>query len=304
MFRHTLIATLFACSFGVYAQEFRCTVQIDDRQVQTQEKQILQQLKNDMEKFMNETKFTNETYEQKERIKTNILVSLQASQGGVSTDVTQGTYAATVQIQSVRPVYGSTYESPVLVFFDQNFAFNYQPSQPLFFNENANISNLTALLAFYAYVMLALDADSFTDKGASPIIEKILNITNNSQQSGALGWSNNNNRNRFWLSENLNSVQFVPFREAMYIYHRKGLDVFAQNPAEGRKKVLEALEKLKAINQLRAADALLIDAFMDAKMNELLKIFAEGTPEDIKKAADIMSQIDPQNSSQYRALVK
>jgi len=299
---------LFACcfSFVVYGQELRCNVMLNADQVQTQEKAMLAQLQQNIQKFMNETRFTNQEYKENEKLKCTIFITLlpqNTENPARGTDVTAGTYAATVQIQSVRPVYASTYESPMLMFFDQNFAFSYQPNQPLIFNENANTSNLTALLAFYAHIILALDVDSFTEKGATPLLERILNITNNSQQSGA-GWGNNDNRNRYWLSENYNSPQFIAFREALYIYHRQGLDMFIKDPEEARKKIVEALEKLKAINKLRPADALLIDAFMDAKINELIKIFGQGTPELIKQATDSMVLLDPQNGDKYRALVK
>lgn len=292
-------------SFGAIAQELFCEVIINADQIQTQEKQIIQQLQENLKKFMNETRFTNETYKENEKIKCNIFITLVPGGGGrTATDVAAGTYAATVQIQSVRPVYASTYESPMLVFFDQSFTFSYQPNQPLIFNENANTNNLTALLAFYAHIILALDVDSFAEKGATPLLERIRNITSNSQQTGEAGWQNNDNRNRYWLSENLNSPQFLPFREAMYIYHHQGLDNFAKDAELSRTKIVEALEKLKAINKLRPVDALLIDAFMDAKINELIKIFGQGKPEMIKQAADIMVLLDPANADKYKALVK
>lgn len=293
-------------TFLVAAQELQANVILNADQVQTQEKAIIAVLQQNIQKFLNETRFTNQDYKQNEKIKCTFFITLMPQNNdnpSRGTDVTTGTYAATVQIQSVRPIYASTYESPMLIFFDQNFTFSYQANQPLIFNENANTSNLTALLAFYAHIILALDVDSFAEKGATPLLERILNITNNSQQSGA-GWANNDNRNRYWLSENFNSPQFIPFREALYMYHRQGLDIFMKDAEEGRKKILEALEKLKAINKLRPSDALLIDAFMDAKINELIKIFGQGTPEMIKKASDIMILLDPQNGDKYRALVK
>jgi hypothetical protein len=300
------VISLLALVSPIFAQELRCNVLLNTDQVQTQEKSILSQLQQNIQKFMNETRFTNQDYKENERIKCTLFITLMpqnTENPSRGTDVATGNYAATVQIQSLRPIYASTYESPMLLFFDQNFTFSYQPNQPLIFNENANNSNLTALLAFYSYIILALDADSFAEKSANPLIERILNITNNSQQSGA-GWTNNDNRNRYWLSENLNSPQFIAFREAMYLYHRQGLDMFVKDAEGGRKKIIEALEKLKAINKLRPVDALLIDIFMDAKVNELIKIFGQGTPEMIKQATDIMVLLDPQNGDKYRALIK
>jgi hypothetical protein len=306
LYLKTVAILLFSClSTLVFAQEFRCTVFVNAQQVETQEKAIIDGLQNNLQKFMNETKWTNEEFKAEERIKCNIAITLIRTEGEASrsTDVAQGNYFGTVQVQYSRPVYGGTYDSQVFDFLDANFNFTYQPNQPLIFTENANTSNLTAMLAYYAYTILALDFDSFSEKGGSPFIEKMINIANNSQQSGN-GWDNRNNRNRYWLSENLNSPQFLQFREAMYLYHRQGLDIFNKDAEEGRKKVAEAISKIRAVNKLRPADALLIDMFVRAKRNEIIQIFSQGKPELARQVAESMVQIDPQNGNLYQVLLR
>jgi Domain of unknown function (DUF4835) len=297
--KFTFLSLFFIFGF-IYAnaQELRCNVIINDQQVQTQERQIITGMKDAISQFMNTREWTNDKYREFERIKCNILITL-----GGDSDVSQGRYTATVQIQSSRPIYGTDYESPLLTFFDRNFAFEYQPSQPMIFTENAYTTNLTAMLAYYAYVILALDYDSFANQGGSPFLQRILNILNNSQQANYPGWNSGDSRNRYWLSENLNNPLFTPFREGLYQYHRLAMDAFGKNPEEARKKILEVLQKLKQVNQVRPA-SVTINAFFDSKANELVNIFSEGNPATIKQAVDLLIVIDPTNATKYRTLIK
>lgn len=286
------------CFIYANAQELSCNVMINDQQVQTQERQIITGMKDAISQFMNTREWTNDKYREFERIKCNIFITL-----GGDSDVSQGRYTATVQIQSSRPIYGTDYESPLLTFFDRNFAFEYQPSQPMIFTENAYTTNLTSMLAYYAYVILALDHDSFANQGGNPILQRILNILNNSQQANFPGWNSGDSRNRYWLSENLNNPLFTPFREGLYQYHRLAMDAFGKNPEEARKKILDVLQKLKQVNQVRPA-SVTINAFFDSKADELVNIFSEGNPATIKQAVDLLIVIDPTNATKYRTLIK
>jgi Domain of unknown function (DUF4835) len=294
----------FFIVFGIFygfgtaqAQEFKCTILLNDSRVQTQERQILNQMKNDLTAFMNNTRFSRETYEEHEKIKCTILINL-----GSGSDVSQGKYEATVQIQSLRPVYGTEYETPVLNFFDQQFTFDYQPSQPLIFTENVYTSNLTSMMAFYAYAMLGLDYDSFAVQSGTPFLERMLNIVNNSQQNGGGGWSNKDTRNRYWLSENLSSPQFVPFREAVYVYHRLIIDDLANETEAKRTKIVELLQKIKQVQDLKP-NSVLINAFFDAKSAELINIFSQGDPKTVQEAVDLMVRLDPTNAASYKKLL-
>lgn len=295
----TLFFVIYFFSFQTtHAQELRCNVIVNDQQVQTQERQIITGMRDAIAQFMNTTEWTRDKYQDLERIKCNILITL-----GGDSDLLQGRYTATVQIQSSRPTFGSDYESPMLTFFDRNFAFEYQPSQPLIFAENVVTTNLTATLAYYAYVIIALDQDSFANQGGNTVLPRILNILNNSQQANYPGWNSGDTRNRYWLSENLNNPQFLPYREGLYQYHRLAMDIFSKNPEEARTKIVDVLQKLKQVNQIRPA-SVTINAFFDSKADELVSIFSEGNPATIKQAVDILVAIDPTNSTKYRALVK
>ncbi len=296
-FNKFLILTLsFAIACSTLAQELNANIIINDVQVQTQERQVIQQLRNAIANFMNTTRWTNDNYKQHERIKCNILITLT---GG--TDLVNGRYTANVQIQSSRPVYGSNYETVLLTFFDRNFNFEFFPSQPLIFTENLFSTNLTTTLAYYAYTILALDADSFAPQGGNAYIERMLNILNNSQQANAQGWNNSDTRNRYFIAENLNNPQLSGYREALYLYHRKGLDYFAENAEAGRKNILEAIKKIAQVNQVRP-NAVMVNAFFDSKAEEIVNIFSQADVATRKEAATILTSIDPTNANRYQAL--
>lgn len=288
------------CLWGLvriaHSQELNCNVIVNDNQVQTQERQVIQQMREAVQQFMNTTKWTNDNYKQHEKIKCNVLITLLGS-----TEVSTGRYAANVQVQSSRPVHGTNYETTLLTFFDRNFNFEFFPSQPLIFTENVYSTNLTAMLAYYAYAMLALDYDSFAPQGGTPYLERLLNILNNSQQANAPGWASNDTRNRYWISENLNNPQATPYREAMYLYHRQGIDLMASKPADARRNMLEALKKIKQFQTVKPT-AVMINAFFDSKTDELVNLFSQGEAAVRREAADLLSQLDPPNSARYRQL--
>ncbi len=297
LFFLVFLASSFLSIHRISAQELNCTVMLNTQRLQTQETQIVGQIKTSIEQFMNTTKWTNDTYAPNERIKCTIYITFEGD-----SDIPQGKYSATVQIQSVRPVHSTNYETPMLNFFDRSFSFDYTLAQPLIFSENTYTTNLTASLAFYAYMILAMDYDSFANMGGSPFYERILNIVNISVQAGGGGWSSNDSRNRYWLSENLNSPQFLPLREAFYTYHRLVLDDFLNNTDEKRKQMLEVLRKLKQVQDLRP-NSVAINAFFDAKNAELINIFSQGEEATVAEAVELLSRLDPPNASKYKRLL-
>ncbi len=281
-----------------HAQELNCEVIIDSERVQTQEQGIIQQMQKDISKFMNTQQWTNQVYQEHERIKCTIFLNLSGS-----SEVNQGRYQATVQIQSIRPVHGTQYETPLINFFDKNFSFIYQPSQPLIFAENVFTNNLTATLAFYAYTILAIDSDTFARMGGSKYYEKILEIVNNARQSGGGGWSDGDTRNRYWISENMNSPQFIPFREVLYAYHRLILDDFLTNTDEKRQELVKLLGEIRKVQEIRPT-AIMINMFFDAKANELVDMFSQGDEAIRQQALDILVKLDPTNTTKYRKILK
>lgn len=300
-----LLLAFLLLSWQGFAQELNCNVIINDKQVQTQERQIIEQMRTGIAQFMNNTRWTNDEFKQNERIKCTIYITLLENNNDPNkdTDVSQGKYAATVQIQSSRPVYGTNYESTMLNFFDQYFYYEYSPSQPLTYTENVFVNNLTSLLSFYAYTIIALDYDSFASKGGAPYYDKVLNITNTAAQASPLSWNTNDTRSRYWLAQNLNSAPAAAVREGLYLYHRQAMDVFATDPEAAKKKIIEMLERMKIFRQSNPT-AVLVKMFFDAKSTELLGVFSQGDPETTKKAVALLTQLDPENSVKYNALVK
>ena len=292
-----LVFALFL-PISMYAQELECNIQINSDQVQTQEQQVFTDMQNAIQQFMNTTKWTDEEFEEHERIKCDILITLNKG-----TSITN--FGAVVQIKSIRPVYGTTYESPVINFFDNKWAFTYAPSQPLIFSENTYSTELTSLLAYYAYMIIAIDFDSFSEKGGSPYYQRALNILNNSQTGGRPGWSaiGGDTRDRYWLITNLNSPQFEDFRKAIYKYHRLALDTMTENPEEARKEVLEVLQLIKKVRDQQPT-SVTINAFFDAKSVEIANLFTQADEATRAKAVELLVQLDPANSAMYRKLNK
>lgn len=282
------------------AQEFQFTVNLNYEQLVAQQKtdpQSMSQLQTYMNDFLNNTRWTNDQFAKEEKIKCKLNVNLTRS-------LAQGNYEGNAQLVVSRPVYGSTYETVLFTYVDKNFTFTYLPSTQLYFNENSYTEELPYILAFYANIALIFDYDSFSKMGGSPYVQKAFNLVNLARNSSPnkRGWdSNGDSKNRYWLIENLQSQQFTPFREGMYKYYRQGLDVATQNPAETRAKVLEFLNTIKEVNQLRPA-SVVVNSFFDAKSDELYKIMIQGLPEQRTQAYTLLVNLDPSKTQLYQRL--
>lgn len=293
--------TLIWCVTTARAQEINCTVNLNTDQLFAQQKTdfgYFNQLKGVITEFMNTRRWTNEQFAPSERINCTLNINLLKS-------LSQGVFEGTAQLIVSRPVYGSTYETPTLSYVDRTFNFAWLPTSPVFFRDNAYSDELTSLLAFYANIALASDYDSFSKQGGNPYIQRAYQIMNFAQQgSGGAGWNQNGDRrNRYWLVENLQSQQMLTFRDGFYAYHRQSLDNFAANPIQARKQVLGLLTTIRQVSQQRPG-AVLLNAFFDAKSDELLNIMFEGTPDERKKAFDLLSFLDPGKTEAYRKLIQ
>lgn len=283
---------------GVNAQELAFTVNINADVVQTTERGIFDEMKVSFERFLNDTKWTQDRFKQEERIKGTIQLTIQ-DQPSI------GRFTANAQIQIIRPVYGTTYETLLLNFADRDWDFQYTPSQPILFNENNFSSNLSSLLSFYAYIALGLDYDSFSELGGESYYETALTIVNNAQNSGRTGWGQfQSRRNRYWLIENLKiNNQYQPIREAIYKYHRLGLDAFQQNPEESREHFYETILALQDVNRI-IPNSILVIAFLDAKGDEITNIFSQG-PMDLRKDVyNELLKLDPTRRTKYQKIVQ
>jgi len=280
-----------------FAQELNCAVSINASQIQTSDAGIFKDMETAIEQFMNGRKWTNDSYKTHEKILCNFLITITKMPA-------IGSFSASVQVQSARPVYNSTYTSLLFNFADREWEFEYIESMPLEYNDNTFTSNLTSMLAFYAYLIIGLDYDSFSELGGTPYFQRALAVVNNAQQSNTPGWQAiGSNRNRYWIIENLNNTQMTDLRKAIYSYHRKGLDTFESNPEESRQVILNGLREIKKVRDINP-NAILVVSFFDAKGKELANIFSDGNIQVRRQAYDIITAIDPSNRSTYEKIIQ
>jgi hypothetical protein len=279
------------------AQELNCIVTINSTQIQTSDRGIFNDMKTSIEQFMNARKWTTDTYRQHEKINCSLLITITKMPS-------IGSFSASVQIQSARPVFDTNYSSLVFNFADRDWEIEYIESLPMEFNDNTYVTNLTSMLAFYAYVILGYDYDTFSDLGGTQYFQKALAVVNNAQQSNRAGWQQlGSNRNRYWLIDNLINQQMVDIRKAMYSYHRLGLDQMIKDPEGTRQIVLNCLKDVKRIRDINPS-AVLVVGFLDAKSKEIANIFSEGNIQVRREAYDIITAIDPTNSGLYAKMIQ
>ena len=249
--------------------------------------------------FLNNTKWTSDQFKIEERINCNIVLTLTDE-----SDPALGQYRASVQILSSRPVYNTNHETILLNFGDRDWAFEYVNSQPIIYNENSFIDNLSSLLSYYALVIIGLDYDSFGKLSGEAYFNLAWRVVTNAQNSGFIGWDQFNSiRNRYWLVENLLNAQMKPIREASYQYHLQGMDQFLETPDEARKMISESIQKVLKVNQARPRSILTI-SFLDAKTDELSKIFSKGDPSLRKRTYNMLVNIDATKRSDFAEMIK
>ena len=290
------VCFLFIRSNELAAQELFINVTIDATQIPDMQTSVVADMKQTISRFLNDRKWTNDNYETAERIRGNFAITITGQPSPTQ-------YTATVQVQSTRPVYGTSYETTVMNYFDKNFNFELNVGQPLNYNDNMFSSNLTSMLAFYAYVILALDYDSFGRLGGQPYIEKAFNLANISVEAGG-GWvTSGDPNNRFGLIENLNSQIMLPFRENFYSYHRLALDTYLKDPNVSRTKIIDMLKALKTVNQQKPY-SILIRTFFLSKRDELINIFRDAASEQKTVAVNLLRELDPLNSERYNVILR
>lgn len=296
----SLAITFFCAAQG---QELQAKLTVLSNQVSTQvDKKIFQTLQTGLSNFLNGRRWTTETFQSQEKIKCNFLLSIDQ-------DLGQNVFKASLTVQAARPVYNTTYESPILNFQDNDIVFRYVEFQPIEFNENRIqgndplAANITAVLVYYANIILGLDYDSFTPRGGDPYFRKALNIVNNAPEGRDIsGWKTFDGiRNRFRLIENLTDNRFAIIHDAIYAYYRSGLDIFYENEDEGRNGVLNALNFLNTLNR-ENPNSMIMQVFFQGKSNELAKIYSQANPDIKKRARDILIKLDITNANAYKEL--
>ncbi len=281
---------------SAFSQELNCKVQVLSQSIQGTDKRVFETLQTAIYEFMNNRKWTNDVFKNNERIDCSILIN-------VTERPSTEEFKATLQVQARRPVFKSSFNSPLLNNNDNDFSFKYQEGTPLEFTENVHLSNLTSVLAYYAYLMIGLDYDSFSMDGGTTYLQKALAIVNNAQASSDLGWKAfDGTKNRYWLINNMLDASFVSLRECMYKYHRLGLDIMVDNKENARAAILESLEDLQKVHQIKPLSYSL-QVFFNAKSDEIINIFTGAFPDEKGKVVNLLNEIDPTNSNKYQKII-
>lgn len=278
------------------AQEINCTVTVNSDQIEGSNKQVYETLKSAIEEYMNQNRWTNMTFAEQEKIDCSMMLVVKA--------VADNMYSCEMTLQSRRPVYGTTYTTPLLNFVDRNFNFTYQEFDRIEYQQNQFTTNLTAMLAYYCYLIIGHDMDSYQRLGGTPFFEQCEDIVNacqsasmdNSEQKGWLAFDSN--RNRYALINNLLDEAFKKYRNYYYEYHRLGLDEMSGNVANGRARIAEGISVLKEAYRARPA-TYVINTFLDAKADELVDIFKKGTDKEKKEVYELLVDIDPTRQNTY-----
>lgn len=288
------------------AQELQARLTVIASKVSTQvDKKIFVTLQNSLTNFLNTRRWTSDAFQPSEKIQCNFLLTIDPVDPKMGKDV----YKAKLTVQAARPVYNSSYESPIMNYIDDNVTFRYVEFQPVEFNENRVqgndplVANLSAVLAFYVNIILGLDYDSFSLRGGDQYFQKAWNIVNNAPENGDIGgWKSfESQRNRYWLAENFNNNRYALIHDALYAYYRSGLDLFYENEDAGRNGILNALNFLNTINT-ENPNSMAMQFFFQGKSNELVKIFSKANADLKMRAKDLLTKLDITNSAAYKEL--
>ena len=288
-----LLALVFKFSFS---QELNCTVEVMAPQIQRSDKRIFETLKSSIYELMNNTRWTNDVYANEERIECSILINISEQ---ISTDE----FSGSIQVQSRRPIYKTSYNTVMFNYSDNEFQFKYMEYQPLQFALNTFNSNLTSVLAFYAYMIIGFDYDSYGLNGGTPYFQKAQTIVANAQNTPEKGWKAfDGNKNRYWLVENLLSQTFAPLRTAYYNYNRKALDIMITDMDAARNEMIATLENLKSVHKIKPS-SFNVQVFFTAKSDEIVEIFSKSFPDKKAKIVPLCTELDPGNTSKYQKIM-
>lgn len=296
------VLLFIACVSVLAAQgELNATVRVSTPQLQKNDRKVFDQLETALRDFLNNTKWTQDAYEPEERIKCNFILTISEEQDN-------NVFKAELAVQATRPVYGSGYETALISHLDKDVLFTYEQSQPIEFLVDATDNqNLPALMAFYAYIILGLDYDSFSLYGGDPYLltaQQIVTNIQNSSTNNTPGWrtaDGGKNRNRYWMIENLLNPRVKPYRAAMYNYYRKGLDMFTTDMDKAKAVVLQSLEEVDKVNTAYF-NSMIIQMFANAKKDELVEMWKVAGRPQKERVIQIMTKIDPANSQRYREI--
>lgn len=292
IFRMNKIVTLLVfLIFGfAQAQQLNCTVTINTERLPNPNQQVFKTLQTSLSEFVNKTDWTGSVLKQNERINCSMYITLSSNNSDQ--------FTGTIQVQSSRLIYNSTYSSPVLNYNDKDFNFRYIEYEPLLFNPSTFDSNLVSVISFYSYLILAMDADTFQMTGGNPYLETAQNIASVAQQGGSKGWSQSDGvQNRYYLINDMTSPMYSDLRQTMFEYHR-GLDGMSTDLKTSKEKIKAAIMILGRLNSVKP-NAFLTRLFFDAKSDEIVSIFSGGPSIPVGDLTDMLNKVSPLNSTKW-----
>jgi hypothetical protein len=295
------ILWLTVLSLGVQAQELNCKVQVVASKITTTDPKVFKTLETTIYEFLNNRKWTGDNFKPEERIDCSLIINITEDLGG-------NNYKATANIGLSRTGYNTSYNSPILNYADGNFNFTYAEFQPVQFNDNVFNSNLASLLAYWSYILIGMDYDTYSLKGGTPHFNTALTILNNVPQSQAndqgTGWKQfDGNRNRAILLDEILKPRLEVLREVEYEYHRKGIDVMFENANTGRATILAALKKMERLAE-SDPNSMVLQLFFDAKRAELISMFTKAPPGERNEAYNILVKLDGKKTEMYNQMKK
>ena len=297
--KYYLIIFLVLLPAIIRAQELNCNIQISAQRIQGSNRQVFESMQKDLFEFMNNTVWTNHVFNYAERIDCNILINLTDQ---LSADEFKGT----IQIQLSRPIFNTTYNSTLLNFIDNSFQFKYVEFQPLEFDPSTNKSSLVSVLAYYTYMVLGFDYDSFAPMGGTEFFQMAEKIVTNAQNAPEPGWKpydGSRNRNRYWLVKNVLDKEYEGVRQFIYEYYINGLDRMESKAPEARTSMVESLKLMQDVYRKKPDPFMyLMQVVMDAKSDELINIYSAAFPEEKSRVVEILTEIDPANKAKYEKI--
>lgn len=289
--RNWIITALLFVSFFGHSQELNCTLKVNYDQITDANTQIFKTLERSLGEFVNNTKWTTKTYTRNERIDCSMFITVNS--------YSSNEFSCTLQVQSSRPIYNSTYASPVFNFNDKEFNFRYLEFENFVYNPNSYDSNLIAVVAFYANIIIGLDADTFSSQGGGKYLEAASNIANMAQSGNGAGWTQTEKKqNRYYLINDLLSNTFTPYRDALYEYHYLGMDKMTEDVRGAKENVLKAVQTVGKIHSVRP-NAFITRVFFDAKADEIVSVFSGGPSINIAELKELLAKVSPLNSAKW-----
>lgn len=292
------IVGLLMCAFWMPAvgQELNCTVTVIAPQIQGTQTRIFETLESVMFEFMNNQRWTNDVFEVHERIECNMLLTITEGTP-TSTD-----FSGNLQVQSFRPVHNSSLKTQVINLVDNDVSFSFQENSILRFTPDYFTDNLTSILAYYAYMIIGYDYDSFKQEGGTRYFQLAQQVVNNASNAPQSGWKGfEGDRNRFWMVDNILHQTFKPFRKVLYEYHRHGLDIMYDEFEQGRANIIETFDQLRSVHQIKPLSYNMTIFFL-AKSDELVNIYSKAPSQEKNSVYEVLELLDPGNLAKYSKL--